>query len=167
MGYFIIAAIAGVCFLASLLCHILGWLRIDPPLGHGVFVLHVGIFVFWLPLVVLANRTMPQGAKNNMGHLFAALRNGSPAPQPWCLLMPLQTFSSSCTPPRDSPNVVFHYISSCAGFSGHWMVFYGMAIVGFTALGRLAQPHEPVTIIVCSACTRSSGSRFPHPLHFD
>jgi hypothetical protein len=57
----------------SATCHILGWLRLDPPLGQATLLLHIGLFPLWIPLVNLANRTMPKKGRNNMQHLLAEL----------------------------------------------------------------------------------------------
>jgi hypothetical protein len=74
MGYLLLAIIAMTGLLMSIACHLMGWLQMDPPWGKSVFILHIGIFVVWLPLVMLANRTMPKGAeRNNMKHLLAEL----------------------------------------------------------------------------------------------
>src|SRR5213080_2909966 len=69
-----LAGISAVGFLFSLACHILGWLHVDPPGGRAAMFLHVGIFIIGIPLIFLANRTMPRGSgRGNMDHLFAEL----------------------------------------------------------------------------------------------
>ena len=73
MGYLLLAMIAAAGLLASIACHLMGWLHVEPPWGKSVFVLHVGIFVVWIPLVVFANRTMPKPGRGNFEHLLAEL----------------------------------------------------------------------------------------------
>jgi hypothetical protein len=67
------ASIAAVGFVASVACHLLGWLCIEPAGGKSVFVLHVGILVLWIPLVMMANRTKPKHRRGNVDHLMAEL----------------------------------------------------------------------------------------------
>jgi len=142
MGYLILATVAAVGFLASLGCHILGWLHIDPPWGKSVFVLHVGFLLLWFPLVLFANRTMPKGAKNNMDHLLAefprVVRRAVAALFAYALLNFVYfLYCTSQYPKRDVP---FHI--ELRGFSGHWMLFYGVAAVGYVALARLARKRR-------------------------
>jgi hypothetical protein len=73
MVYAILALVSAAGLLASVACHLVGWLGIDPPAGKAAFALHVGIFVVWIPLVINANRTMPKGAGGNLDLLLAEL----------------------------------------------------------------------------------------------
>src|SRR5438874_13777677 len=73
MGYLLLAVIAAAGLFASVGCHLMGWLQIEPPGGKSVFVLHVGFLVLWFPLVFFANRTMPKPGRGNFDHLLAEL----------------------------------------------------------------------------------------------
>jgi hypothetical protein len=68
MGYLLLATISAAGLVESVACHRAGWMGIDPPWGKSAFALHVGIFAVWIPLVILANRTMPEGARGNADH---------------------------------------------------------------------------------------------------
>ena len=143
MIYLLLAAVAAAGFLASLICHALAWLQIDPPLGHSVMLLHVGIFVVWLPLVLLANRTMPKSGRGNLEHLLAAVPKWVRIAVGVLFGYTILNFAyfMDCTgqyPKHDVP-----FLVELRGFSGHWMMFYGMATVGFIALGRLQQKPNP------------------------
>ena len=142
MGYLLLAALATVGFLASLVCHILGWLNISPPGGKSVFVLHVGFLVLWFPLVLLANKTMPEGAKGNVEHLLAqfpkAVRRAVTVLFVYAILNFVYfMYCASQYPKHDVP-----FYIELRGFSGHWMLFYGVAAVGFFALARLARKRR-------------------------
>jgi hypothetical protein len=126
-------------FFASLYCHLVAWLIPNPPLSRSVFLLHAGIFVAWIPLVILANRTRPNPARGNLDHLFAVLPG-------WLRLAAGVLFGYAIvnflwflhlTGPYPKGHVPFRI--EVRGFSGHWMLFYGIAAIGFVALDRLAQ----------------------------
>ena len=143
MGYLILAWIAAIGFIASVVCHVMGWLQVEPAWGKSLFVLHVGFLVLWIPLVTFANRTMPKGARSNAAHLFAEL-------PPWVgravtifgfyvvLNFVYFIYRASQYPKREVP-----FYIELRGFSGHWMLFYGVSIVGFVALARLARKRKP------------------------
>jgi hypothetical protein len=142
MGYLLLAMISVAGLLASIACHILSWLQVEPPWGKSVFLLHVGIFVVWIPLVIFANRTMPKPGRNNMDHLLAELPK-------WVRVCTGILFGYAilnfvyfmyCTlqyPKHGVPSSV-----ELRGFSGHWMMFYGIASAGFIALARLARKRR-------------------------
>ncbi len=142
MGYFILAILAGLGFLASLVCHVMGWLHFYPPGGNTVFLLHIGVFPLWIPLVIFSNRTMPKGAKGNAAHVQAEvprwLRRVSAVLFAYALLNFVYfLYSTSQYPKHEVP----HYVE-LRGFSGHWMLFYAMAGIGFVGLGRLARKRK-------------------------
>ncbi|HEX4350517.1 MAG TPA: hypothetical protein VH251_09020 [Verrucomicrobiae bacterium] len=141
MGYLILAAIAAIGFVASVACHLMGWLHIQPPGGQWAFLLHVGIFVVWIPLVISANRTMPKPnqGRGNLEHLSALLPK-------WVRIATGVLFGYAildflyfiyCTSQYPKNGVPFYI--ELRGFSGHWMMFYGVATAGFVALARLKQ----------------------------
>src|SRR6266540_914652 len=53
-------AVAG--FFASLLVHLLALIGLPSPFGSATWLLHIGIFVVWLPTVLVAQR-LGKGAK--------------------------------------------------------------------------------------------------------
>lgn len=139
MGYLLLATIAAVGFFASVACHLMGWLQVEPPWGNSVLVLHVGFLVLWFPLVIFANRTMPKPGRGNMEHLLAVLPKWARTLAYGLFIYALANlayfmFSSSKYPKHEVPFTV-----KLRGFSGHWMLFYGIAVIGFVALARLAR----------------------------
>lgn len=142
MAYLLLAFIAAIGFIASAACHLMGWLHTEPPWGRSVFVLHIGILALWFPLVLFANRTMPKDAKNNLEHLLAEfplwLRRASTLLFVYALLN--FSYFMYCTSQYPKHEVPFYV--ELRGFSGHWMLFYGMALMGFVALARIARKRK-------------------------
>ena len=138
----LLSGIAAAGFIAALICHILGWLQINPPGGNWVFLLHVGCMALWIPLVIFANKTKPPGMKGNMDHLLAEVPK-------WVRMIAGIVFGYAilnfiyfiyCTS-QFPKNKVPSYIH-LRGFSGHWMMFYGIAAIGFFALARLEKKRK-------------------------
>ena len=142
MGFLILAFLAALGFVASVTCHVLGWLHVDPPGGQWVFMLHVGWLALWFPLVIFANRTMPKGAKSNIDHLFAVSPKWVGRAVTGLFIYAILNFiyffySGSQYPKNGVPSYV-----ELRGFSGHWMLFYGAAVAGFVALARVQRMRK-------------------------
>ena len=142
MGYLCLAAVAVAGFLASFVCHLLGWLHIESPWGKSVFVLHVGFLVLWFPLVIFANRTTPKPGRGNLEHLLAELPKWVRGAANVLFVYAFLNFAfflycTSQYPKHQVPSYV-----ELRGFSGHWMLFYGVAAIGFVALARLARKRK-------------------------
>jgi hypothetical protein len=122
-------AIAGFC--ASVLVHVLAILGLPSPFGSGTWLLHVGIFVIWIPTVLVAQR-LTKNAKQS--ELWKVMLRGCPA---WMRIAVYGLFAYSFL------NFAFFVVQGAAqsknvpdvleyrGFSGHWMLFY---FVGATTL---------------------------------
>jgi hypothetical protein len=138
MGYLLLAVVASAGFLASVICHLMGWLHMEPPWGKSVFVLHVGFLVLWFPLVIFATRTMPKPGRGNLDHLLAELPKWVRSAVTVLFVYALLNFAyfMYCTSQYPKHEVPFYL--ELRGFSGHWMMFYGIAAIGFVALSRLA-----------------------------
>jgi hypothetical protein len=142
MGYLILAMIAAVGFFASMACHIMGWLQVEPPWGKSVFLLHVGIFVVWFPLVIFANRTMPKPGRNNMDHLLAELPKWMRVATGILFVYTILNFVYFIYSTSQYPKHGVPFSIELRGFSGHWMMFYGVALAGFIALSRLSRKQR-------------------------
>ncbi len=142
MGYTILAAVSLAGLLASVGCHLAGWLGADPPWGQALFVLHVGIFPLWFPLVFFANRTMPKGARGNLDHLLAELPRWARVAVGVLFLYALVNFAYFMWLVRQFPKKEVPFAVVLRGFSGHWMMFYGVAAAGFVALARLSRKRR-------------------------
>lgn len=122
---FILLAAAGL-FL-SVAVHIAAILSVQVPGGNTVWGLHIGIFVVWLPTVLVFAR-MSRFA--NQKNLWKVALSGCPV---WMRRTLYALFAYATI------NFAFFMLSSGSrgtgiasgteirGFSGHWMVFYGTA----------------------------------------
>jgi hypothetical protein len=142
MGYLLLAMIATAGFFASVACHLMGWLHIEPPWGKSVFVLHIGLFVLWIPLVFFANRTMPKPGRGNFQHLLAELPRWVRVATYALFAYALLNFAYFLFSTRQYPKHGVPIFVELRGFSGHWMLFYGVAAAGFVALARLARKRK-------------------------
>lgn len=137
MGYFLLSGIAVLGLIASAACHVMGWLHLEPPLGKVVFILHIGIFPLWFPLVILANRASAGSKRGNFDFVVSALPKWVGIAAGGLFVYALLNFAYFiyCTAPYPKNKVPFYL--ELRGFSGHWMMFYGWAAAGFAGLGFL------------------------------
>jgi len=130
-GFAILAALG---FILSLVSHIAALIRMPGPLGDFTWILHLGIFVVWIPAAITSNI---MGRNSPRKDFWKVALRGCP---PWMryafyaiigyailnFIFFLITAPSGHSPSGGSmpPSVV-------RGFSGHWMVFYfaGFAIL--------------------------------------
>ncbi len=143
MRYVVGCGLAGLGLLCSVVVHVLSIARIEAPLGDAIWLLHAGIFVVWVPLVLAATRTMPKGATGNLDHLLATF-------PPWVrhavgalFVYTAVNFGWFIWQTRQYPKHHVPYVVVVHGFSGHWLLFYGVATMGFLALRRLERAKQP------------------------
>jgi len=141
--YLFLATLAGLGFLASVVCHVMGWLNIEPSMGQGVFVLHVGIFIVWIPLVISANWTMPKPGRGNFEHLLAELPKWVNHAFKGLFGYVAFNFIYFIYSTYQYPKHRVPFPVELRGFSGHWMFFYGAATAGFWGLARLSRAAPP------------------------
>lgn len=118
--------IAAAGFVASAIVHVSSLLGLSQPFGHFAWGLHIGIFVVWLPAVLVAQR-LSKGAKQT--DFWKAVLRGCP---PWMkrflyVLVPyifINFFVGIALGPKTEAD-------NFRIFSGHWMFFYfaGMAML--------------------------------------
>ena len=142
MTYRGLAIIAAIGLVASVACHIMGWLQIEPPWGKSVFFLHIGIFVVWIPLVLSANRTMPKSGRNNVDHLLAELPKWARVTLGVLGAYVVMNFVYFIYCTHQYPKHGVPFSVELRGFSGHWMLFYGCALAGFVGLARLERKRR-------------------------
>jgi hypothetical protein len=153
--------IAAAGLAASVIVHVSSLLGLPQPFGHAAWALHVGIFVVWIPAVIVAQK-LSKGAKQ--ADFWKAVLRGCP---PWMrrLLYGLVAYTFinffvgiALGPDTEAENFRI--------FSGHWMFFYfaGMAMLySADRLGSLAprtcpQGHEVSPFAkFCEEC----GSQLP------
>jgi hypothetical protein len=142
---FMIIAAAG--FVLSLITHLMALIGKAPPGGGLVWGLHVGIFAVWIPTVLITNRKV-QGVQRKVSWETAML--GCPT---WMrrtlkvvfvyaiinfILFLLGTVGHPKPVGPAPPSVV-------RGFSGHWMVFYGVAFSTLYAAFKASRRKDTET----------------------
>ena len=142
MGCKILATIAAAGFLASVACNLMGWLHQEPPWGNSVFVLHLGVFIVWFPLIISANRTKPKPESGNLDHLLVGLPKWLRIAASVLFVYALLNFACFVYCTSQYPRHKIPFYVELRGFSGHWMMFYGIAAIGFIALSRLARKRK-------------------------
>jgi hypothetical protein len=126
---FIVLAAIGLTL--SLVAHGCALLGLPQPLGGAAWGLHIGVFVVWLPAVLVSTRLVRDFKQKDFWK--AALR-GCPNWMRWITygfffyaIINFITFMFAAPGGQRAPNApappdVFR------GFSGHWMAFYSAAI---------------------------------------
>jgi hypothetical protein len=142
MRYHIPAGFATFGLIASIAFHLMGWLHVNPPWGNSALLLHIGVLIVWIPLVISANRTMPKRGRGNMEHLLAELPSWVRVATRFLFAYALLNFAYFIFCTSQYPKHKVPFFLELRGFSGHWMLFYGFALVGYIALGRLARKQE-------------------------
>ena len=119
---FLWIAVAGLC--ASAIVHVSSWLGfLPPPLTWG---LHVGIFVVWVPTVIMANKRAGWFPRRDFWRVALqgcpewAYRAGKVLLGYTVVNFAIFMYLAGDQGP-DKELIAFR------GFSGHWMVFYGAA----------------------------------------
>ncbi|MFZ6672661.1 hypothetical protein [Undibacterium sp. Xuan67W] len=128
--------------LLSIASHLSALAGIPIPGGHLVWSLHAGIFVVWLPTVLVANRMSCHGKRSDFWKLALS---GCPV---WARYMLCGLFGYAvinfifCM--NNMPGHPGGLNASNDGtevrlFSGHWMVFYAVAFA--TLYSAINNPH--------------------------
>jgi len=128
--------IAGAGFLFSLLAHVLALLGVALPGGGLVWMLHVGIFVVWIPTILLSkNRMQGLSRRDQMDALLGDsprwMRGAVKILFAYAFVNFFWFMASTMGHPRPTgaaPPAVIR------GFSGHWMVFYAAVFVSFYSI---------------------------------
>ncbi|MDY3555563.1 zinc ribbon domain-containing protein [Gemmata sp. JC717] len=163
---FLVLSVIGL--VLSVIAHTAALIGLPQPLGPAAWGLHIGIFVVWLPAVIVSNRLVGDFKRKDFWK--AALR-GCPD---WMRCLTYGFFGyavvnfllfMAAAPPKgagggaNAPPEVFR------GFSGHWMAFYSAAAaILYSALAvsrsdparRCPNGHPvPPSASFCEACGAS------------
>ena len=148
--------LSAVGFLLSFVSHVCALIGRPGPLGEFSWLLHIGIFVVWLPAVlagqVLAHQTPP-------ADLWKTVLRGCPA---WMKAVApalffyafINFFVSFADSPETDPAPGPMPAGVVRGFSGHWMLFYGLAFAILYSFIRIKVALPPSRM--CS---------YGHPVH--
>jgi hypothetical protein len=130
--------LAAVGFLLSVAVHVATIAGIPIPGGQMIWTLHVGIFVVWIPTVLITSRIMRGERRQD---LWKVMLSGCPA---WMRLAAkvllgyiiLNFIYFMATSGRSGHHVGAPPPSVIRGFSGHWMLFYGVAFMTLYSVNR-------------------------------
>src|SRR5579863_653095 len=127
MSYLILATLAAIGFLVSLVCNVMGWMHTNPFWGQSVFWLHIGAMALFFALIYFSNKTMPKFSKSNLDHLLAELpkwaRTGLGVVFAYAILNFVWFIYCSSTYQKGKEPMWL----VLRGFSGHWMLFFGVS----------------------------------------
>jgi hypothetical protein len=136
---FMVLAACG--FALSVAAHIAALAGIAIPGGGQVWVLHIGIFVVWLPTVLVGNRIARYANRKDFWKVALAgcpawMRRGLFVLFGYAIVNFILFIVSTTSQPKPTgaapPSVT-------RGFSGHWMVFYAAAFA--TLYSATHAPH--------------------------
>jgi hypothetical protein len=130
--------LAAAGFVASVVAHVLGTIGVDVPKDSPVWGLHVGIFVVWIPAVLVSMRT---SLFTRRKEFWKTALKGCP---PWVekagrvlFFYAIASFFVFIAGRPFWPLPATDQSWQLRGFSGHWMIFYGAAFaILYSALNR-------------------------------
>ena len=133
--------IAGAGFLLSLTAHVLALFGIAMPGGGSVWMLHVGIFLVWIPAILVCRRRFQFVARKDqmealLGDCPRWMRRGVNILFAYAIVNFFLFLASMMVNPKLTGTAPPEVIR---GFSGHWMVFYAVAFVAFYSRIRRAE----------------------------
>jgi hypothetical protein len=123
--------LAAIGLVLSIIAHTAALFGQPQPFGPITWGLHIGIFVVWLPVVLVSNRLVADFKRKD--YWQAALR-GCPAWMKWMTgVFFVYAFVNFflfmlVAPPRGKGGGVNAPPEVFRGFSGHWMAFYSAAV---------------------------------------
>lgn len=123
-------ALAALGLLLSIAATAFAVLNLPIPGGKWVWALHIGIFVVWLPAVIVAKRAVRGAAQTDF---WKIVLSGCPQWVRYALyglfgyaFINFISFVTSGSMRPQSTDSATPWI--VRGFSGHWMIFYGAAL---------------------------------------
>ena len=135
--------LAGCGFVLSVVAHCLGIANVPVPGGNLVWGLHIGIFVVWIPTVFVSNRAFRDANRKDFWKVALA---GCPTWMRRSLyilvgyaVLNFVYFAATAPSHRGRLSEGAAPPSVIRGFSGHWMVFYGVAFA--VLYSRIYAPH--------------------------
>ena len=134
-----IIALSAAGLVASLVVHFCSLLGRPNPFGEYAWTLHIGIFVVWLPTVIVTNKVM-RNSHVKQKDIWKVALMGCPS---WMRYMTYGFFGYAFlnfgifflrTIGKDPKSI--GPIVELQGFSGHWMAFYSAALSSLYSASR-------------------------------
>ena len=138
------ASLAAIGLVVSLVSHVYALFGLPGPLGDFSWVLHIGIFVVWIPAVI-ASQSLSRNVPSK--DFWKAALRGCP---PWMKYLTYFFFGYAIfnfaiffiTAPSHPPSGPMPP-AVVRGFSGHWMAFYCAALSILYSKTRTQGQHRP------------------------
>lgn len=162
--------LSGLGFVLSLFVHLCSLGGTPLPFGRSTWLLHVGIFVVWIPAVVLSRRLTREAKTKGSWQVIYA---GCPTWMKTVLyvvvvysMINFALFAAGDKPARSDVSLVPPTVTR--GFSGYWLMFYWVAVCIFYSglhggAGSKVCPaghHVPSTAVYCETCGTYVGPQF-------
>ena len=133
--------LAGLGLMLSIVAHVMALAGMELPGGKLVWTLHMGIFVVWIPTVLVSIRTTRYTNSKDFWKLALSgcpvwMRKAFYVLFAYAILNFILFMFTTMNGPQsvgDAPP------SAVRGFSGHWMIFYGAAFA--TRYSAIHAPH--------------------------
>jgi hypothetical protein len=136
---FLFDVLAAIGLALSFVSHGATFFGSRGPLGDHAMLLHMGIFVVWVPTVLISR---PLTSEYKRRDFWQAALRGCP---PWMKYMVGGFFAYAilnfiiffvAAPRETGPNLI--PVSVVRGFSGHWMAFYSAALAVLYSAGHVS-----------------------------
>lgn len=109
----------------SIAAHAMALAEMEIPGGQFIWALHGGIFIVWIPTVLVSIRATRNVSRNDF---WKAALSGCP---PWMKRALSMLFAYAIANfivfAVSAPNAAHSLTNEVRGFSGHWMIFYAAA----------------------------------------
>jgi hypothetical protein len=119
--------LAALGFILSVAAHLTALAGLEIPGGEDVWALHMGIFVVWIPTVLVSMRATRNSSRRDS---WKVVLSGCP---PWMrtalyVLLGYALLNFFLFVYRGASHIPGNHLSDeVRGFSGHWMIFYAAA----------------------------------------
>jgi hypothetical protein len=139
--------LAVIGLILSTIAHSAALFELPQPLGEWTWLLHVGIFVVWIPAILTGSRRASNRGAGGDIELFRTCPKWMESLVTWCFVYAIINFITFIpnAPPKgqangpNAPPIVFR------GFSGHWMLFYSAAMAMlYSAMVRRRRTWYPL-----------------------
>jgi len=138
---FMLLLLSTAGFVLSVLAHVFALFGLMPPGGDLVMSLHIGVFVVWIPAVLLSTRVTKNANRNDF---WKIMFSGCPLWMRYTFyglfgyaILNFLLFIATDGAQHQGSNAVS--VETVRGFSGHWMVFYGAAFSMFYSILKSPQ----------------------------
>ena len=132
--------LAAIGFVLSTLVHVAAWLGISTPAVHGVFVFQLGVFLVWLPTILVVARGKSRsnawivafGSFPRWLRRYVYIVTAYASTNFFVLMATAKTSRFTRDAPQDIAGV----------FSTAWLLFYGLAFAFLYSASRKERSND-------------------------